>query len=146
MGYGNEPRLVYGVKERRNSACILCEDLGSDHIMAFATEVSKGYAMDIVYGCVVELDDFKTGAVFEGKGEVDSFAEKFADLFKSPKPSFTLALSGDFEVRHYYNLNEDAVKEYKALLVGGQGKSLGVKETQGKTKKRKSKKDHDDGL
>jgi hypothetical protein len=104
------------MKEQKDYSCIELSDLEMLDIDAFATEVSKGYAMDIVYGCVVELEEYKTGAIFKGKEEVDSFAEKFADLFKSQKPEFCLCLRGDFEVRDYYSLDEDAVRQQHARL------------------------------
>jgi hypothetical protein len=136
MGYGFSPLLVYGVMEKKNSSCIDGEDLEALYIESYATEVNKGYAMEIVYGCNVALDQYKTGASFEGKEQVESFAEKFAHLFKSPKPEFFLVLRGDFEVSNYYKLDEDAVNKLSALMDKAREKAL-EKETQGKAKKSK---------
>jgi hypothetical protein len=80
--------------------------------------------------------------IFKGKEEVDSFAEKFADLFKSQKPEFCLCLRGDFEVSDYYNLDKVAVQEQEALLeqiekAKEEEEEALKKATQGKAKKSK---------
>ena len=143
MGYAAfTPTLVYGVKEQKDGSCIDVEDLEMFGVEGFATEVNKCFAMDIVYGCNVELDEYKSGSIFKGKEEVDSFAEKFADLFKSQKPEFCLCLRGDFEVRDYYNLDKVAVKEQEALLekkekAEEEKEEALVKATQGEAKRSK---------
>jgi hypothetical protein len=114
MGYGEAtPQLVYGVEEMDWDSCITSDDLEPLDIEAFAIACSKGYAQGIVYGCTVTLAEHSTGAVFDGKDQVDRFAEKYASYFKSAKPDFFLCIRGDFEVRDYYDLDSDE-EEQKA--------------------------------
>ncbi len=84
-----------------------CEQLEELNLQAFALELRNGYGNKIVYGVEVSIGSLRAGTAFDKKDIVDRFAEKFG----FGQPDFFSAMSGDYEVDKYYELDEDKFKE-----------------------------------